>query len=65
MGHEIDFSICDFAADLRAPTPSAAAELAVQNTVEWIDKIKKITSSLYQNIQREINYLKNCTGLNE
>ena len=59
VGHEIDFSICDFAADLRAPTPSAAAELAVQNTVEWVDKIKKITSSLYQNIQREINYLKN------
>ena len=59
VGHEIDFSICDFAADLRAPTPSAAAELAVQNTVEWIEKIKKITNNLYQNIQREINYLKN------
>ncbi len=59
VGHEIDFSICDFAADLRAPTPSAAAELAVQNTVEWIDKIKKIKSNLYQSIQREMNYLKN------
>lgn len=46
VGHEIDFSIADLAADLRAPTPSAAAELVVQNRLELERHLDQLTLRL-------------------
>ena len=58
VGHEIDFTICDFTADLRAPTPSAAAELVVQNVDDLLEKIASLKKQLYQNLQLQISFFK-------
>ncbi|RKY35026.1 MAG: exodeoxyribonuclease VII large subunit [Candidatus Omnitrophota bacterium] len=50
VGHEIDFTICDFTADLRAPTPSAAAELVVREKAQLVIKIDNLRQRLTETI---------------
>src|SRR5262250_2881702 len=46
VGHEVDFTICDFAADLRAPTPSAAAEIVIKSKAEIADRVRQLETRL-------------------
>jgi len=55
VGHETDFTICDFVADLRAPTPSAAAELIVPQRQELISKISALQQRMISAFFRHID----------
>jgi exodeoxyribonuclease VII large subunit len=53
VGHEVDFTIADFVADLRAPTPSAAAELVVKNAADLQARVQEFEKSLRLSMRRE------------
>ena len=58
VGHETDFSISDFVADLRAPTPSAAAELAVSDVYELKRKIESYKDRLRMALVKKVEVMK-------
>jgi exodeoxyribonuclease VII large subunit len=61
VGHEIDFTIADFAADLRAPTPSAAAELLVPDAAEFLRRIERDRIQLNSCMHRAVRSLSQRT----
>ncbi|MEW5801542.1 MAG: exodeoxyribonuclease VII large subunit [bacterium] len=55
VGHEIDFTIADFVADLRAPTPSAAAELVVKNKKDLLDRIEAVQKKMHRILRHKVD----------
>jgi exodeoxyribonuclease VII large subunit len=62
VGHEIDFSIADFVADLRAPTPSAAAELAVRDRTELLEDIGNLCYTMRDALDNQLAGLRDRTA---
>lgn len=66
VGHETDFTICDFVSDLRAPTPSAAAELVYPSKIEIMSNINnlkiRLNTSIQNMIDRRKQFVKNISA---
>ena len=72
VGHEVDFTIADFVADLRAPTPSVAAEVVAKNRTDLEEKLSMIKNRIINNIKNivklydeKIKFFKNCRALSK
>jgi exodeoxyribonuclease VII large subunit len=58
VGHEVDFTICDFVADLRAPTPSAAAEIVIQSKEELVRRVNQLEKRLHNDVRHRMQVLR-------
>ena len=58
VGHEIDWALSDYAADCRAPTPSAAAEIVVPQKIDILNNLQYLSNELYQEMSRRIDKMK-------
>jgi len=57
VGHEIDFTISDFVADYRAPTPSAAAEMVVANRADLVERLSGLNTRIYSQLNTRMQLL--------
>jgi exodeoxyribonuclease VII large subunit len=62
VGHETDFTICDFAADLRAPTPSAAAEMVSRPDADWQEEVESLGERLESGVRDVLKEKKRRIG---
>ena len=58
VGHEIDWAISDYVADLRAPTPSAAAELVCESSIDQMDRINQLRADITEAVVAKLNAVK-------
>ena len=65
VGHEIDFTICDFVSDIRVPTPTASAELVTEFIYQLSDKLKNNKIKLNKNIKNVFEDMKQSIDLNK
>lgn len=66
IGHEVDVTIADFVADIRAPTPTAAAELVSPSQFEWEQKFEQLAQRLNRLMQQQLrNYRQQLTWLHK